>query len=227
MYFLLGSWQVEGCSLLSSHIVVLGVITAPICRVDKAEIFPPPQEPVIPLQICMDPLTWVVGIDINPFPWFPSFQGRVTVGCSGSNRNGSLLSRFYKPGDFCLSGSRAWHSWEPISFTQEDGLLFQSGRGSQFLLNKEASLTSSPLRSSMGPCIAGALWQLCIGCHSWLQMPLHGPSTPWPKLVSSPVSWSRNSGGQRQGRECPVDQVHVAWVGCTTTQRPLVATLAA
>ena len=45
----------------------------------------------------------------------------------------------------CLLGSRAWGSWGPISLTEEGGLLFWGGGRSWFLLNWEASLTSSPL----------------------------------------------------------------------------------
>ena len=118
MYFLLGDWQVEGHTFWVSHTVELDIIIMPIHRGDKRVNFLPPLwEPVIPLQISLDPLTGVIGIIISSFPWLLSLQGRATVGCSGGNRNSSLLGRFYKPGDFCMSGGRAWHSWWPISFT--------------------------------------------------------------------------------------------------------------
>ena len=58
MYFLLGSWQAEGHSLLVSHIFDLGIITTPICRVDqRAKFFPLLWEPVIPLRISGSPLS--------------------------------------------------------------------------------------------------------------------------------------------------------------------------
>ena len=69
MHFLLGGWQVEGSSLHVSHIFDLGIITMLNCRADKrAKFFPPLWQLVIPLQISMDLLIRVVGIDINHFP---------------------------------------------------------------------------------------------------------------------------------------------------------------
>ena len=93
-------------------------------------------EACYPLQISSDPLTGVVGVDINPFPWLLSFTGRATVGHSGGDWEGSLLSKFYKPGNFHMFSGRAWHSRGPISFAQEGSLLFQSGGGSWFLLSR-------------------------------------------------------------------------------------------
>ena len=137
MHFILGDWWVEGQSLLVTHTFDLGIITMPICRADKrAKFLPPFWEPILPLKISSDSLTGAIGIDISPFPWLLFLPERVAVGCSRGNLSGSLLSRFYEPRDFCMSGGRAWHSWWPISFTQEGNLPFWCGGGSQFLFSR-------------------------------------------------------------------------------------------
>ena len=217
MYFLLGSWQVEGSSLLSSHIFDLAIITAPICRADKrVKFFPSLWEPVIPLKISIDPLTRFVGIDISPFPWLLSFWGRMTVGAVEVTE-----------AVVCLSGSKAWHSWESISFTQEGNIPFWGGGGSWFLLNKEASITSSPLM----------VINRAMHCQSSLmalhRMPVLAPdasaqacNTLAKASVFSCLITQRFWGSETEG-ESSVDKACVAQMGCPTTWRPVVVPLAA
>ena len=198
----------------------------PICRVDKrVKFLPPLWESAIPLQISLDPLTRVIGVNVNPFPWFLSFPGRATLGCSGGDRSSSLLSRFYKPGDFCNSRGRTLHSWLPISFTQQGSLLFWSGEGpdsssvglSNIIPNGDHQRGHALLR------LPGGLTEnACCPL-----MTLHKPTMPRPKPASFPAWWPRNPGGWRQEGESPRGKAHGVLVGHPTTLRLPAVPLAA
>ena len=181
------------------------------CRDKRVKFLPPLWEPVIPLQISSDSLSSVIGTDVNTFPWLLPLQGRATLGHSGGNRSGSLLSRFYECGDFCMSGEGPGTPDGPSPLPRR--VVSSSGVGegpksSSWGLNREASITSSPLRVIKR---AMHYWNSMMALH---RMPVLTPDVSAQACITKAKAsvfsclmtqkfWELEMGGRKSWRQSP------------------------